>query len=612
MPGFRGYLAAVLGAFGMFPAVAAAQALAEVVVTASRLETPLGQTLSDVTVIDRARIERAGDATVAQLLRSAAGIEISENGGAGKFTGLFLRGTKTAQTVILVDGVRLENPLSGGANLEFLPLAAIDRIEVVKGPVSSLYGSGGVGGVIQIFTRRGAGAIRPFGSAAFGTYSTWELRGGLQAGTPDFAFSAVASAEGTEGFDATRPRSAERQADADGNRRRSATVSVSRRVGASAELGLTALAAEGSARYDSAFSAPDETRYEYRSSSWSLYLRSQPRAGWKSTARIGRSEIGYDFEPFVYAPRMHAHHAVWENEFRLGPGRLLAGLDWLQQRVRGPGVGYIVEGVPRARLSRLTRSAFVGYDLVGRRHSLRVHLRHDDIEAVGERLSGSVAYGYRLGDGWQLRGSIGSAFRAPTFDDLFSPFGANPGLRAERAVGAEVALERELLASRFRATVFANRIDDAIELDSAFIPQNLARATVRGLSIEGERRIGAWLLDARATWQDPRGERSDAAAPGGGTPLARRARARAELGVSYRAAGWSVGAELLAQSRRVDADGSSMGGYAVIDLRAARGIGRDTELFARLGNLTGKAYETAAGYASAGRTLFVGIRHAPR
>ncbi|HOA94508.1 MAG TPA: TonB-dependent receptor plug domain-containing protein, partial [Quisquiliibacterium sp.] len=132
-----------------------AQNLDQVVVTANRAERPIGETLADVTVIDRDEIDRSAAAGLPELLRAYGALEISQNGGPGAVSGLFLRGTRTSQTLILVDGVRLENPSSGGGNLEYLPLSAIDRIEIVRGPASAMYGSGAIGGVIQIFTRTG-------------------------------------------------------------------------------------------------------------------------------------------------------------------------------------------------------------------------------------------------------------------------------------------------------------------------------------------------------------------------------------------------------------------------------------------------------------------------
>ena len=136
-----------------FPCLIHAQPLPAVVVTATRIERPIAESLVDITVIDAADIARSGAASLTELLRNHGGAEISQNGGAGALSGLFLRGTKTSQTLILVDGVRLENPTYGGANLEFLPLAAIERIEIVRGPSSALYGSGAIGGVVHIITR---------------------------------------------------------------------------------------------------------------------------------------------------------------------------------------------------------------------------------------------------------------------------------------------------------------------------------------------------------------------------------------------------------------------------------------------------------------------------
>ncbi len=590
-----------------------AQTLPEVVVTATRTERPPERALADVTLIDRATIERSGAASFAELLQALPGVETSQNGGVAGLTGIFLRGTRTAQTLVLVDGIRLENPTSGGANLEFIPIASIERIEIVKGPASSLYGSGAIGGVIQIFTRGGSftglSGIRQEASVALGTQGTGALSAALSGQTAVTRWSVSASNDRTDGFEATLPGSPSYQADRDPSRRSSVAASFAHRVSERLEFGANARAARGHTAYDDAFSTPQSAVFDFGSDAVSVFARVQPVPGWESTLRMGETAIDYSFRAFSFAPRTQSRTITWQNTYALASGSLLFGVEHLRQRIAGEGV--TTGGFSYVRDERATRSAYAGYELQRGAHSLRANLRRDQIDGFGAETSGALAYGWRATPNWRLRASVGSAFRAPTFDDLYSPFGANPALRAERSLGWEFGADYSHGATRVRTALFANRIDDAIELDSAFVPQNLAVTRVRGLSVDMSQAVGALMLRAALTVQDPRGEWLD---PATGTlrtgELARRARHYGLLGASWRGGGWRLGAELVGQGARSDTDGAALGGYVIVNADAAWEFARGWEIFARGTNLGERAYQTASGYASAPRQLLLGVRFA--
>ncbi len=594
-----------------------AQNLDQVVVTANRAEHPIGETLADVKVIERNEIDRSASAGLPELLRVYGALEISQNGGPGAVSGLFLRGTRTSQTLILVDGVRLENPSSGGGNLEYLPLSAIDRIEIVRGPASAMYGSGAIGGVIQIFTRTGDGAAKPFASVGIGSRSTWQAQAGVsgstgpsggagRAGTTRYALSV--GAEGTQGYEATRPVSPAYQNDRDGNLRRHVNASLVQGLGGGWEAGGSLMIAEGRVQYDDAFSTPESARMAYRTSAANGFVRGRVQADWSTELRVGRTGIDYTFSGFSYAPRMSSQTVTWQNTVALPVGRLQFGVDHLRQRIEGEGVtrgNFVV-----LRSVRNTDSIFGAYELTQGAHLLRVMLRQDRIETVGSEPTGGVSWGYRIDPKWLVRASYASAFRAPTFDDLYSPFGANPALRPEKSRGVDLALERRSGGSLFKATAFASRIRDAIELDASFVPQNVDSARVHGVSVEARERIGPVALRAQATWQDPRGERIDAATGATVTgPLSRRARHHAVFGADWHTGPVRMGATWVLQGARFDTDGNRIAGYGVLDLNAVVPLGQGWDLFGRLGNVTDRRYETAWGYNMPPRTLFVGVRY---
>ncbi|MEN9316792.1 MAG: hypothetical protein RIS35_3185 [Pseudomonadota bacterium] len=591
-----------------------AQDMPGVVVTATRSEAPLAEALADVTVIDAETIARAGAASLAELLRAQAGIEISQSGSEVGLSGIFIRGTKTNQTLVLVDGVRLENPTSGVSNLEYLPLSAIERIEVVRGPLSSLYGSGAVGGVIQVFTRQGTGAARPFASIGFGSQGTRKAQAGFSGSTGKDGdpgrtrFSIAMSAERTHGIEATRPVSRDYQEDRDGFHRRSATASLVHDFSRDWQAGAAFLVGGGRSRYDDAYSTPDTARFDFRTSTLSAHLRGRVAAGWQTELRVGETRIDYRYDAFGYAPRTGSLSTAWQNTVALPLGRALFGVEQLRQRIDGDGVTNGMFAYQRS--DRRTDSAFAGYEANLDRHLVRLQLRTDRIETVGSEPSTTLAWGYRLGGGWQLRAAYAEAFRAPTFDDLYSPFGANPELRPERSRNTEVGLEYRRAQTLLKATAFSSRIRDAIELGADYIPRNLDSARVHGVSVEGRQRIGEFSVRAAVTLQDPRGERFDSATGDVVSgPLARRAKRFATAGIDWQPAAWRVGLEWLAQGGRVDSNGQSMAGYGIVALSATYPLSKGLDLFARLDNLGDKRYETAWGYGMPPRSVFVGLRY---
>ncbi|MCL4183715.1 MAG: TonB-dependent receptor [Burkholderiaceae bacterium] len=598
---------------GLSVSDANAQSLYPVVITATRSETTIDRALADVSVIDAQAVRDAGASTLPELLRSAGGIEISQTGGAGSLSGLFVRGTRNSQTVILVDGVRMENPLSGGGLIENLPLSSIDRIEIVRGPASSIYGSGAIGGVVQIFTRQpGADGLHPFASAAAGSRGTAQVQAGFRAAREGTRVALGLSHDRTSGFEATRPGSSDFQRDRDGNRQSSLTASLAHRLTPRWELGAALLLTDGRMEYDDAFSTPDSARKDYRSSALSAFARGRLLAGWHTELRVGNSSLDYGFAGFSFAPRTDSRTVAWQNTVEAWGGSLLFGIESLSQRIDGEGVTR-GGGASYVRERRDTDSVFGGYERGWGDHTLRATLRRDRIESVGSETTGAIAWGWQLDPLWLVRASYGTAFRAPTFDDLYNPFSPNPTLQPEKSRGFEVAAERRSAAGLFRAIAFSSRIDDAIELDSTFTARNLARARVHGLTLEARRAIGAWTLRGSATVQHTEGVLEDPLAnlrtEG---ELTRRAPRFGVLGVERQQGRWRYGAEAVAQARRFDTQGQRMGGYAFVDAWAAYRLDRDWELFGRAGNLGDRDYETVSGYRSLPRSLLVGVRYAMR
>jgi vitamin B12 transporter len=603
-------------------------------ITSKRGIRPVLDVLADTTVIDRAAIQSSAASNLIDLLQGQAGLEVTQQGGQGKLSGLFLRGTKTAQTLVIVDGIRLENPLSGGANLEFIPLASIERIEISRGPASSFYGSAAMGGVIQIFTRQNSetspAGVNAFGSFSLGSNSTVRANAGVSGAHESTRWMVSVARDQTQGYEATLPSSTSYQKDRDGNRQNAVNISASHQIIPTLQVGFNGFVTKGRTFYDSSFSAPDDTRLDYRTTSLSGFLKGQLSSVWAAELRVGKTGIAYDYFDasgfFPFAPKSDTFNLALTNQVELGEfpsaGSLFGGAESSKQTVTGPGVtsGSSVYGATARRIN----SVFAGYETRVDSHAIRLQVRNDSIHSEGAAPSskantGTVAYGYTLSKEWQLRASAGSAFRAPTFDDLYNPFGPNPMLKPEKSLGYELGVEyRNALQSSMKVTAFSQKIRQAIELDSSFVSQNYDSAKVAGATIEASQKLGSFRLRGNITMQDTEGSYTDFST--GKTVignLSRRANLHGSIAVNWldTAAnanlknGWKAGAQWQFQGHRGDTDGSRLAGYGVVNLSTSYGFFGNWSAFGKLGNVFDRQYQLASGYRATPRYLMIGVSY---
>jgi vitamin B12 transporter len=633
-------------------------AVANIVITATRVADSNEQLVGDITVISRAQIQSSGLTTLTQILSQFGGVESAETGGLGKTTSFFVRGTKTAQTLVLIDGVKLQNAGSGAANLEFLNPELIERIELVRGPSSALYGSAAVGGVIQIFTRgysatQQASAVldrqvQLNGSIDVGSFNQRRLSAGVEFGN----FSIQAAGIRSDGFDLTLPTSPNAQADKDSFR----NESLSLRYQGSAQEWLRSISGGvsiGKAYYDDAWSTPDTAWLSWRQAQWSLafgkpiFLGSSASASstsassstsWTPQVQLGSSETAYSYGGFTYAPKAITRSIAWDNSFTFAHSstqqafklpRLQVGIEHDVQTVRGDGVGYSTD-------RRTTQAIYMGAQALSTTQPWHIRLRYDTIKANSAptltRLNYSVGAGL-LVHGLRVSASAGSAFRAPTFDDLFSPFGGNSSLKPERSNSVEFSLGNQRSASNssqavfnWNVVVFDQTIKDAIELDSNFQPQNTQRVHIRGLTFQPQwlgPRVGGGRLsvEGQLTLQEPKGLSTGLNAAGLNTApaalasqaatetlLARRARQHGQVNLQYAFSSFKLNVGFNAQGKRIDSDGTTMGGYAVVNAGVSYELMRQFDVSLRVLNLTGREYETAAGYRSTPRSVYLGLQ----
>ncbi len=579
-----------------------------VVVTASRTAETADETLAPVTVITRRDIERRQAQSVQDLLRGVPGLDVVNNGGPGKSTSVFLRGTESDHVLVLIDGVKVGSATLGTTPFEDIPVAQIERIEIVRGPRSSLYGSEAIGGVIQIFTRKGGGALRPWFSIGGGSHRTYRASAGLSGGGERGWFSLGASGIDTQGFNACDGNLAAGcftvEPDRDGYRNRSVSLRAGYRFDEGLAVDLHALRASGKNEFDGGFVNESESLQQVIGGT----LRYAPRDAWDLTLTAGRSWSKSDnFKDGVFQTRFDTVRDTLslQNDIALAEEHLLTlGVDYRKDRVDST-TAYAVT-------SRRDTGLFAQYQGWFGAHDLQLSLRRDDDQQFGRHTTGSLAWGHALGDDLRLTAAYGTAFKAPTFNELYYPFGfGNPNLRPERSRSLEIGLRGRPDWGRWSLNAYETRIHDLIAYDaSIFSSNNIDRARIRGLEATLGTRLGGWDLNASLTLLDPRNEGGGA---NDGNVLPRRARQSLRLDADRDFGRYRLGATLVAAGRRYDdlANTRELDAYATLDLRAEYALAKDWRLQGRIENLFDTDYQTAAFYNQPGRGLYLTLRYQP-
>ncbi len=588
------------------PAVVAqgtAAALDPIIVTATRTPQRASDLVAEVTVLDRAAIERSEARTFAELLAQTAGIQFAANGGLGKASSLFVRGLESRHVLLLVDGVRVGSATLGTPSLDNLPLAAIERIEIVRGPLTSLYGSGAMGAVIQIFTRRAAEAAGAQARAAVGSHGYRMVGAGGSVPQP-LALAAWVQHLANDGFSATNAKVpfGSFNPDDDGFRQNAGSINASVPLPGRWRIDALALESRGTTHYDDGPGA--DTRARLRNSVQSLGAAGPVLGPWRTQLTYGRSVDVFDTvasaSPFVTLGAIKTTQVqwTWENAVRLPVGEVLALLERVEQDVSRPGAPFTVS-------SRTIDAVALAYTLAAGPHDLQASLRRDRNSQFGGQTTGAAAYAFVLTDAFRVGASYGESFTAPSFNQLYFPGFGNPNLLPEEGKHYEVFAAWRSGRQQVRLTGYEHRYRGFISAGP--LPVNLPRVKIRGTTLAWQMRADALSVGGSVDYVDPR---NDTDGPNKGKRLPRRALATAALDVGYGLGAWDLGAALRAAGNRFDnaANTIRMGGYAVADLRADWRATREVTVGLRLNNVLDKAYETAYGYNQPGREVYANVR----
>ncbi|HEX6549640.1 MAG TPA: TonB-dependent receptor [Gammaproteobacteria bacterium] len=587
-----------------------------ITVTATRTALSADQEVAPMIVITAQQIQLSGAQTVGNLLQQYAGLDIASNGGPGQPTSLFLRGTNSNQTLVMIDGVKI-NPANGsGAALANIHLDNIERIEIVKGPRAALYGSDAIGGVINIITKPAGKGMHYGVHAEAGRYGTYENGGHFDYGQGESAFGVSASNYRTSGFPAVAGTSFD-----NGNADR--TWNVHGRT----ELGTLAVnfhhwQSSGNTQFAGFSNNPpyalapfDEN---YRNQATALDLSHEFLPDWRSNLNLSHMLDEVDqaqtdpFNPGQAPDFVHTQRNVidWQNDIAVGDDQMLTAGIYSEAQHAGSqsyGLGYDAPD----RINAL----YLEDDLHAGAHHLVMAARSTHDQAFGNHVTWNTDYGYDLTRTSRLTAGAGTGFRAPSAEERFG-FGGNPDLQPETSRNLELGLRQSLSATQnLGLSVFRNNLDNLIQY--VVTPgnlngenRNIASARVHGLEADYQLSLQSWSWRSSVIFQRP--ENLDT-----GTLLLRRAERTLTSAVEWHDDRTSVEANFIATGPRNDLDfntGSPVtdAGYVLTGITLRQQLGHGFAVTGSLTNLFDVKYQTAAGYNSAGRAMFVRLDYVSR
>ena len=585
------------------PTVKAASQLPEVVVTSSRIEQRQSDTLLHSTVITSEMIRNSQQPDLLSLLRSEAGIQITQTGGIGSSTGFFMRGAATRQTLVLVDGVPItKQDATGTVSIEHLMLSEIDRIEIVRGNVSSVYGSGAVGGVIQIFTRRPTDKTQTSVSAEFGSRMSYKSAASVRGANESLKYAISASKLGSDGFSAVNPdQIASGNPDRDGYSNVSASGFISRSLSQDQELGIRFTQSRARFNFDSQFDQPtDLHRGKTNISVISLFSKNRLAENWQSELTFSEA-VDHNSNRYQTAlPRSDNYKtqtrmADWLNRIDLSDAvRATAGLSYQRQSFAGDS-GFPL-GVTDT--SRNVWSAQAGLQYAGNNaHSFQLNGRYDDTQQNASATTGLLGYGYRLNENIKLLASTSTGFSAPPLGYLYGQWG-NPNLRPEYSRSVDIGTQITLAELEVRITWFDSRIRDQIEYSAGF--NNIRSARNDGLELSGQFSLSDWSIRPSLTLQNPRDADT-------GQLLRRRARELGSISAVRTLGPWTVNASASYSGARLDGD-NRLGSYLVAGISGSYKVSNEWSLISRIDNVFDERYQSVYGYNQPPRMFFIGIR----
>jgi len=593
-----------------------------IIVTGTRIPTQISESLSAVTLFQRADIERLQASDLFDLMSHVPGSSLVRNGGRGSSTSMSLRGNQSDHTLFLMDGVRIGSATTGGAALAAINLSTVQRIEIIRGPKSNLYGADAIGGVVNIITRKTELSRVLNVEAGFGSNGTQDTTILLGANGDKYSLTAVLNHLDTDGIDNTESK-AGINGDDDGFTKDSMAINYQYQVTDSALWKVTYNQNDTKADYDnncSIGSWPNSSPVDcdiYSSGEVSALASTMDMnisEQWQTSFQIGHTidegserARNIDLSTTNNGGKFNTKktEATWVNTLGLAAGQaLMLGLDYQKEEVDSSTV-YNEE-------SRENSAGFAQFQTQLGAVDTNLGVRYDDNEQFGSHTTVSFLAGIDLSETLRLVGSFGEGFKAPTFNDLYYPGFGNASFVPEESKNIEIGLNADLGNVSATLALFNNNIENLIQYNSAtFASDQTAEVEITGLEFNVNTEVSGWTLSLSGAVIDPENKSN-------GKLLRRRAEQSMMFDAGTTLNGVAIGVSVRSESHRYDdaANTVRLGGYTTTAMRASYRINDNWLVKARVNNLTDKNYVTASSfslgnYMSLGREAMITVAYTP-
>ncbi|MDH5394221.1 MAG: TonB-dependent receptor [Gammaproteobacteria bacterium] len=584
--------------------------LQPVVITASRHSESLDDTLASTTVISRDDIEASNSSTLEELLNTVSGLDVRTSGSYGKATSIFMRGTGSSHILTMIDGIKIYSATGGSTAFQHIPLSQIERIEIVRGPRSGLYGSEAIGGVIQIFTRKSYDKAQNTLHLEAGSNNTSELTAGSSGQHGKLSYSLFVSQFNTDGIDSIEHATAN---DDDAYDNTSISSNLSYSINKSLTLDVSLLNAQGTTLYDNCYNASfatsDDCSADIEQQSISTTMIFAPEGIWDSSLQIGSSKDFSDnfWESAANNTYETKHKSVtFQNNFQLTENHLLiAGIDNTVDEV---------EATPYVTFdnTRDNQGVYLSWNAQLDAFSVSTSIRSDDNEQFGTHSTGSLSSGYEFKNKMKVFVSYGTAFKAPTFNELYYPFYGSADLVPEESESFEMGIKQKRNKLNWGLSYYNTTIDNLIAYDSAlFTANNISKAEIEGFEASISADISNWKMNLSSSYVEPINKDDS----NFGNILPARVQESTNLSVSRQFSKTNFSVSVLNQGKRFnDASNSTkVDGYTTVDLKLGYKLTKALKIEAKVNNAFDEDYVINASsstiYNTTGRTVFISLNY---
>ncbi len=572
-----------------------AEDIPEIIVTANRTTNTVDETIAPLTIITRKDIDRLQAQSVVDILKSTPGIDVKTSGGMGSSTSIFMRGTNSDHILVLVDGIPYGSATLGTTPFQYIPVSQIERIEVVRGPQSSLYGSSAIGGIIQIFTNKETRGQSFYADTGYGSDDTVEANAGFGYGNETSSFNIGVGYIDTDVYDFLgNPDPANADNDDDGFDNTSVSINGRHKFNEQFTLSGSYLLADGENQYDYTNGlnlATTKTRTEFKQQVASIVADLKINDIWSSQLLIGQSKDESDnyqypyFETTIEKSQFDTtkDNFSWKNDFIIRDKDILTvGFDYLDESVDST--------TNFDKDSRWTKGVFTQYQYYGEVFDIKGAWRYDDNQQFGSHNTGNIGLGFDLDEYLRVTVNYGSAYKAPTFNDLYYPdvgyFKGNSGLKPETSESFDFGLSGEFKSINWSANFYTTSIRNLIEYQYPTM-ENIDKANIDGIELSLGTQLFGWNIQGNISHTNPKNDDT-------GNYLTNRSRDTFRLDMDSKYKNFTYGASVIAASKRyLDANNdNTLAGYGIMNIRSAWELTKNWTIKAKVDNLFDKEYAT--------------------